>query len=160
MIDKIVDEANRLADENPNGYYIFGKTDYSNEFLYQNLWYKLGIESVGRDFYFELDTIPKDNYSAMCWWSNYTAFGDNEGSIEYPYLTAAKYHKLRKGRIIVNSNNYPLSWEKNASKANYDNYLNINVNDLAYDKISELHSWSAGELLLLLLDDSGNLNIK
>ena len=160
LIDKIVDEANRLADENPNGYYIFGKTDYSNEFLYQNLWYKLGIESVGRDFYFELDTIPKDNYSAMCWWSNYTAFGDNEGSIEYPYLTAAKYHKLRKGRIIVNSNNYPLSWEKNASKANYDNYLNINVNDLAYDRISELHSWSAGELLLLLLDDSGNLNIK
>ena len=160
LIDKIETEANRLAEENPNGYYIYGKTDYSDEYLYQNLWYKLGIESVGRDFYFELDTIPKDNYSAMCWWSDYIAFGDNEGSIEYPYLTTAKYHKLRKGHLILNNNSYPLSWEKNASKANYENYLNVNMGDLTYDNISQTHSWSSGELLLLLLDDSGDLKVK
>lgn len=160
LIDRIVEEANRLAEQNPNGYYIYGKTDYSDEFLYQNLWYKLGIESVGREFNFDLDIIPKDNYSTMCWWSDYDTFGNNEMNIEYPYLTIARYHKLRKGNIIVNSNPRPLSWEINASKANYGNYERLNQNDLAYDRISQPHSWSAAELLLLLLDDSGNLNIR
>ena len=135
----------------------FGKTDYSNEFLYQNLWYKLGIESVGRTFNYDLNSIPKDNYSKMSWWSDYFVVGDNELNVDYPYLTNAKYHKLRKGKIIMNTNSYPLSWEMNGSEADYSK--NLNEKD-AYNSLSSPHSWSASELLLLLLDDSGDLIIK
>ena len=157
LINKIEEEANSIASSNTNGYYLYGKTDYNDEFLYQNLWYKLGIESVGRDFTFDLDIIPKDNYSKMSWWSDYHVDGENESSVDYPYLTTARFHKLRKGEIIMNVNSYPLSWEMNGSEADYSK--NLNERDV-YNRLSSPHSWAASELLLLLLDDSGDLNIK
>ena len=157
LINKIEEEAEKIASSNSNGYYLYGKTDYNDEYLYQNLWYKLGIESVGRTFNYDLNSIPKDNYSKMSWWSDYFVVGDNELNVDYPYLTNAKYHKLRKGKIIMNINSYPLSWEMNGSEADYSK--NLNEKD-AYNSLSSPHSWSASELLLLLLDDSGDLIIK
>ena len=159
LINKIEEEAKRIARENPNGYYLYGKTDFGDQYLYQNLWYQLGIESVGGNFEFDLSQIPEDNYSKMAWWSPYQVKDQTEyeTSEEYPYLSFAARHKLGKGTIIVNENLYPLSMEINASQANYENYREIE-NGLANAKISPLHSWSASELLLWLLDESGDLS--
>ena len=151
LIDKIENEAKKIAEANPNGYYIFGKTDFGDQYLYQNLWYKLGIESVGRTFNFDLSKIPEDSYSKMAWWSEYNTAdkSNNQLSKEYPYLSYAERHKLGTGEIALNENLYPLSWEFVASNAKYENYSGID-DYMAKAHVSPLHSWSASEFLLLL----------
>lgn len=158
LIEKIEAEATRLAQENPNGYYIYGKTDFGDQYLYQNLWYKLGMESLGKEYPFDLESIPEDNYSKMAWWSDYELkdTSPEKIQIQFPYLSYAYYHKLGKGPIPINKNLYPMSWEMGASSANYDNYES-KVPELSRQKASSLHSWSASELLLLLLEETGDL---
>ena len=161
LIERIEQEAYRLAEENPDGYYIYGKTDFGEQYLYQNLWYKLGIESLGKEYPFDLESIKEDSYSKMAWWSNYELKDTSQNPIElqYPYLSYAYYHKLGTGQIPVNRNLYPLSWEMNASAANYEKYEET-LPGLNRAKASSLHSWSASELLLLLLDETGDLDFK
>lgn len=161
LINRIEEEAERIAEANPNGYYIYGQTDFGNMHLYQNLWYKLGIESVGRKFKFDLDTIEEDSYSSMAWWSDYEVKNKSfqEADYNYPYLSIAAKHKLKTGTIILNGNLYPLSWEKNATSAVYENYSSFDnrFNNL---KTSPIHSWTASEMLLFILDETDDLDFK
>ena len=158
LIERIEAEAEEIATNNPNGYYLYGRTDYGEQFLYQNLWYILVIESVGRTYHFDLNSIPEDAYSKMAWWSDYeikdktNTFNDDL----YPYLTIGSRHKLGTGTIPLNENLYPLSWEVAATEAKYDNYIGID-NHMCFAKTSPLHSWTASEFILLLLDDTGDL---
>lgn len=159
LIDRIEEEAKRLAEENPNGYYIYGKTDFSDQHLYQNLWYKLGIESVGRDFEFDIDSIPEDEYSKGAWWSSYQTknyYNDNSNP-EYPYLSYAIRHKQKQGKITISKELYPLSWETNGKYADYELYTGFDrsMRDMA---TSPLHTWSASELLLFIMDETNNLD--
>lgn len=160
LIKRIEDEAERIARLNPNGYYLYGKTDFGDQYLYQNLWYEFGLRSLGKTSSFDINSIPEDLYSKMAWWSNYSLNDKTpfETSKEYPYLSYASRHKLGEGVIVLNENLYPLSWESFASSAVYQNYQGLE-NGLSEVNISPLHSWSASELLLWLLDETGNLTI-
>lgn len=156
LIDKIEEEAERIARENPDGYYITGKTDFGSQPLYQNLWYKLGIEAVGRSYHFDLESIPQDGYSKMAWWSDYQVEArDGDASKEFPYLSYAERHKGKIGQITINKNLYPLSWEIGGSQAKYENYKGIDDQMISL-RTSPLHSWSSSELLLLLLEETGD----
>lgn len=158
LVDKIKEEKDRICSENEKGYYLHGKTDFADEYLYQNLWYKLGIEQVGESFDINLDEIETDGYSKMAWWSNYKMASEpSKADLNYPYLSLAKRHNSHQGTIAVNKNIYPLSWEKVASQANYSK-VDIIDSALADNKISPTHTWTASEMLLMLLDDTGNLN--
>lgn len=158
LINKIEDEANLLAKNNASGYFITGQTDFSAKPLYQNLWYQCGTNNLGKDFSFSIDNL-NDEYGILTWWMDnkvsnkkYTA-DDN-----FPYLSIASFHKTRKGKFPLNNSIYPLSWERNASEANYskmqvlDDYYTVN-------RLSPLHTWTASELLLLLMDEDHKLNI-
>lgn len=154
LINRIEEEANRLADSNEKGYYIYGKTDFGDMHLYQNLWYKLGIERVGREYKFDLESIPEDGYTKMAWWSDYeTTDNYYESSQEFPYLTYAMRHKLGVGKISINNSLYPMSVEIGASQAKYDNYQDIDQT-MVNMHASPLHSWAAAELILLLMDNN------
>lgn len=159
LIDKIESKAEEIASNNPNGYYIYGKTDFTDQHLYQNLWYKLGIESVGRDFHFDIDSIKEDDYSKGAWWSDYktSAIDNYNSNYEYPYLSYAIRHNEKHGNIIINRELYPLSWEVNASHANYDLYSGLDFY-MRDERISPLHTWSASELLLFIMDETNNLD--
>ena len=159
LINRIEDKAEELANKNPNGYYIYGKTDFTDQHLYQNLWYKFGIESVGRKYHFDIDDIKEDEYSKGAWWSDYQSSNifNNNPNFEYPYLSYAIRHKGKQGNIIVNRELYPLSWEKNASHANYDIYSGLDFY-MKDEKISPLHTWSASELLLFIMDETKDLD--
>ena len=159
LIQKIKDEAYRLAESNENGYYIYGQTDFGSQNLYQNLWYKFGLESIGETYPFDLESIEEDNYSKMAWWSNYEVKNRNNNlySEEYPYLSYAARHKLKTGVIPVNVDFYPLSWETSASNADYSSYQGLEDFLMAVNT-SPMHSWSASEFLLLLLDETGDLH--
>lgn len=161
LVDRIEEEAEKIANNNEKGYYLNGKTDFGEMNLYQNLWYKLGIESVGREFSFDLDTIEEDSYTAMAWWSDYKIDKETamEGSKNYPYLSFATRHKLGKGKIAINDSYYPLSWEKNASQADYDKLDNLN-NSLKNGKLSPTHTWAAAEMLLFLMDETDDLKFR
>ena len=158
IINKIEIEAEKLANNNPDGYYIYGTTDFGEKYSYQNLWYKLGIESIGKEYKFNFPKT-KDYYDNTTWWIEYETDKDATAILDgdYPYLSYAAYHKLKKGIIPLNQNLYPLSWEKNASEANYEN---MKILDEFYfeTKISPLHVWSASELLLLIMDETNSLN--
>ena len=159
LVNKIEAEAKRIAKNNSKGYYLNGTTDFSDMNLYQNLWYKLGIEAVGRDFKFNIANLG-DSYSSMAWWSDNT-FTNHElytANTNYPYLSLASYHKLKLGQIAVNSKIYPLSWEKDASEANYKK-MKVLDKYFVNNKISPLHTWTASEMLLLLLDETNDLTI-
>ena len=158
LVDKIEKEAERLASSNPNGYYIYGKTDFGDQYLYQNLWYKLGLESIGKTYPYDLKSIKEDSYSKMAWWSDYEVSDKSPYNSEkfYPYLSYGAYHKLGSGTLPVNRSLYPLSWETSASSANYNNYQST-MPIMRAQISSPLHSWSASELLLLLLDETGEL---
>ena len=159
LIDRIESKAEEIANSNPNGYYIYGKTDFTDQHLYQNLWYKFGIESVGRDYHFDIEKIKEDDYSKGAWWSDYQTsviYNDNS-NYEYPYLSYAIRHNEKKGNIIINRELYPLSWEVNASHANYDIYSGLDFY-MKDSRISPLHTWSASELLLFIMDETNNLD--
>ena len=151
LVNRIEEEAERIASSNPNGYYLYGKTDYQDEYLYQNLWYKLGIESVGREFNFDIEGLD-DNYSNSCWWSDIKKDFNYEVSQEYPYLSIAYRHNLGSGKLVLNKALYPLSWEKAASEAKYENMTIVDSN-YKNTRISPVHSWTAAELLLFMLEE-------
>lgn len=151
LVNRIEEEAEKIASSNPNGYYLYGKTDYQDEYLYQNLWYKLGIESVGRSFKFDIKGLD-DNYSNSCWWSDYKKEFDYEVSQEYPYLSIAYRHNLGSGKLVLNKALYPLSWEKAASEAKYENMVIVDSN-YKISRISPVHSWTAAELLLFIMEE-------
>ena len=157
LINKIIEEAEYIASNNQDGYYLKGKTDFSDHFLYQNLWYKFGMNSINREFKFNIDSVY-DDYAQMAWWSGYKDSNKEEqkASINYPYLSWASFHTLKKGKLPMNENLYPLSWEMKASEANYDN-MSILSDKLKNKKISPLHTWTASEMLLTILDETGNL---
>ena len=154
LINKIKAEADTIANNNPNGKYLYGKTDYQDMYLYQNLWYKYGLESLNMEFKYDIDKLS-DNYSNMAWWSSNKVNTDVKSKVDenYPYLTIATYHKTKKGKIVINSSIYPLSWEKNASEADYQK-MKVLDNYYVDNRISPLHTWTASELLLLLMDNT------
>ena len=157
LIRRIEEEAERIAKENPDGYYIYGKTDFGDQVRYQNLWYKLGMESLGKEYPFELDKIPMDSYTNMTWWIKDEKEKSPEHllSNEYPYLSFAERHTIKSGTLPINENYYPLSYETSASNANYENYKGIDDYMITIET-SPLHTWSASELLLYLLEETGN----
>lgn len=158
LIQKIEEEAEKNANENKNGYYIEGNTDFSHHARYQNMWYSFGMDALGKRKKYNY-TKTKDSYSATAWWSSDVLSGDlvNASSTkDYPYLSWAQYHTNHSGITFVNANLYPLSWEKNASEANY-NAVSIINEYYVENKISPTHTWTASELLLFLLDETGNL---
>ncbi len=124
-------------------------------YKYQNLWYKKGIEKLGDDFNFEIDNL-NDSYTKTAWWNQIKFEINNSISLEYPYLSYANRHTMINGKIPVNKEIYPLSWEKNASQANYSK-MKVLSSSYVDEKKSPLHSWSASELLLLLLDETHDL---
>ena len=140
-----------------NNNYLEGYTDFTIKTAYQNLWYKFGIESIGKTFTYDLNGLT-DDYENLTWWSNNKNNTDKiyDYPYDFPYLSMAQYHKLKKGNIYINKYLYPLSWEKNAIKANYDNIDFIN-DFYKNNKVSLTHTWSASEFLLFLLDETNDL---
>ena len=156
LISKIEKEAKKLADKN-GGKYISGQTDYRTRSAYQNIWYKLGIESIGKKFTFDLTGL-EDNYESLTWWSDYkkNSYPVSDYGYEFPYLSMGQYHKLKKGDFYVNDALYPLSWEAKASEANYKGLTHLG-DYYVNNQISPLHTWTSSEMLLFLLDETGDL---
>lgn len=152
-VKRILSKLDEIKKEDTNGTYISNKTDGSIKPSYQTEWLKFGLEklNIKNNYYYKLS----DGYSNLLWFSNYNK---NELKVKkynknYPYLEYAQRHLIGESATIHISNQlYPLTWENNATKANYNN-MSILGNYFIKNRVSPTHVWSASELFLLLYEE-------
>ena len=135
--------------------WIEGRSDFAARPVYQTKWAKFGLRSLGlNDPY----TVPrtKDYYAALFWLA-YKADDMPDQPIEendkYPYLGWASCHYAgtKKG-CKLSDRDYPLTWEAQASQANYDGIKQIGP-EFAEGKICAPHTWHAAEAFLYLIEE-------
>lgn len=74
------------------------------------------------------------------------------GQSPYPYLEVAKAHTAHAPlKELSDALQYPVSWEKDASEAVYENNLPY-LPWYARHRVGAPHTWHAAELLLYLMD--------
>lgn len=156
LVEKIVLEAEKKAQENQDGYYLKGHTDGQPHPVYQNAWYRFGLESLHKKTKIKSQKM-EDSYASLTWWypnKESIVQASNESS-DFPYLSWAQYHTVKTGKLFVSHRLYPLSYESHAGKAKYER-LSILDDTYAENKVSPTHIWTASEMLLFLLDETND----
>jgi hypothetical protein len=95
-----------------------------------------------------------DSYSALFWMDYrdiHVITRDAEDREKYPYLGWAcdHFHGVKKSPI--SNRDYPLTWEQNASQADYGG-MSIVDDIYVKQKLATPHTWHAAEVFLYLLD--------
>jgi len=153
LVANILEEAKRFEIVTPTGKYIRGMSDFHEVPVYQTKWLKFGLKSLKLpDDYI----IPQseDDYSALFWWDYKDSYmpGTKDASDrdKYPYLGWAcdNFHDVK--RSPISNRDYPLTWEIEASQADYKG-MSVIDNKYAAAKNSSPHTWHASEVFLYLL---------
>ena len=153
LVTKILKEARKFEIINHDGKYIKGKTDSHEAPVYQTKWLKFGLKAINLpDEYF----IPQveDDYSALFWWDYKDSYKpgtkDADDKDKYPYLGWAcdNFHGIKSSPI--SNRDYPLTWEIEASEADYKGMAMIDEKYVTA-KNSSPHTWHASEVFLYLL---------
>ncbi|HUU26729.1 MAG TPA: hypothetical protein VM123_02865 [archaeon] len=137
------------------GNFIDGITDGSLHPVYATKWLKFGLKNLGLADPYEIPRI-EDSYSSL-FWMDYRRDGleDTSGSrpdLLYPYLGWARAHFIGdKGGGIVGNLEYPLTWETQASQADYQGMSPVSESYVAA-KTAAPHTWHSAEIFLYLLD--------
>jgi len=135
------------------GRHIEGRSDFALHPVYQTLWAKYGLKSLGFDNPYEVPQVA-DSYGSL-FWMDPPGDGPPKNSViesdDYPYLTWAGSHTngLKKGKL--SDQDYPLTWEANASQADY---RGMSIIDPVYvnSRLCVPHTWHAAEAFLSLSD--------
>lgn len=155
LVPTIVLVTKQLEQESPNGKYILGRTDFAEHPVYQTKWLKYGLRALGlNDSSFG---VPEktDSYSALFWMDyrdvHVISNKDANDRDKYPYLGWANDHFYRAKKSPISNRDYPLTWEKEASQADYNGLAML---DQVYidQKLAAPHTWHAAEIFLYLLD--------
>jgi hypothetical protein len=159
LVAKILEEVKKYEVKDEQGFYIRGRSDFHYTPVYQTKWLKFGLKSLDLNDPYTVPSV-QDDYSALFWWDfkeNYMkgtvdAYDDWENPYYYPYIGWATdhFHALKRGPI--SNRDYPLTWEINASQADY-NQMKVVDDIYAREKIASPHTWHAAEIFLYLLDD-------
>jgi hypothetical protein len=136
------------------GKFILGMTDFEEHPVYQTKWLKFGLRSLGLDDPYQIPS-QNDNYSALFWMdfrSQHVA-GEpfpQEAKEIYPYLgwAEAHFHNWQPPLDLL-GDTYPLTWEAQASQANYASMVRI-APEYVTRKICAPHGWHAAEAFLML----------
>ena len=136
-------------------HYINGRSDFAFHPVYQTKWAKFGLKALGIDDPYEAPLV-KDSYSSLFWWDykdkHVRCERFDRGSAEnYPYLVWAEDHFYGEKRGLLGNRDYPLSWEANASQADYKGMSRISPL-YGEQRLSLPHTWHAAEMFLLLLE--------
>ena len=152
LVAKVLGEISRFERSDDTGKFILGHSDFSDHPVYQTKWLKYGLRALGLpDAYI----IPKvaDSYGALFWMDyrdQHTTGKDSDDRGAYPYLGWACDHFHGTKKSPLSNRDYPLTWEENASGANYDG-LKIISPALVKKRFSPPHTWHAAEAFLLLM---------
>jgi hypothetical protein len=150
LVQKILELIPQFAE----GKHLTGRRDFSAHPVYITKWIKFGLKSLGLPDPYEIP-LTKDSYSSLFWWEyqdrqvEQAPFGKNENQ-NWPYLVWAEDHFYGGKKGWVSNQDYPLSWESNASQANYEG-MKILGQVYVDQKLSVPHTWHAAEMFLYLL---------
>lgn len=153
LVTPILFATKQFEQESPNGKYIRGRTDFAEHPAYQTKWLKYGLRSLGINDTFGVPEVS-DSYSALFWMDYkdiYVIGRDAEDRGNYPYLGWANDHFHGRKKSPISNRDYPLTWEQNASQADYNGLAML---DKVYvdQKLATPHTWHAAEVFLYLLD--------
>jgi hypothetical protein len=153
LVAKILEETQKYEVSDGRGKYIKGHTDFHEAPVYQTKWLKYGLKALNLpDDY----TIPmvQDDYSVLFWWDYKDSYMpgtiDTYNIDKYPYLGWACDNFHGKKTSPVSNRDYPLTWEIDASQADY-NGMAIVDEIYVTARNSSPHTWHASEVFLYLL---------
>ncbi|MGC8669390.1 MAG: hypothetical protein ACP5VE_14890 [Chthonomonadales bacterium] len=150
----LVPKVFREMDKFKKNRYLEGRTDFAAHPVYQTKWAKYGLKSLGlTDPYI----VPKvqDSYAALFWW----AYKDDDlpgqplpADPRYPYLGWASSHYAGNKAGKLSDRDYPLTWEADASEADYRGMARV-APEFAAKRTCSPHAWHAAEAFLYLLEE-------
>ena len=159
VIKKILAELPALEVNENDERFILGRSDFQEVPVYQTKWLKYGLKKFGLEDPYTIPLIP-DNYSSLFWWDYHDFHVPNENdwrNDNYPYIGWARDHFNGIKNGPISSQDYPLTWETNASQANYEG-MSIIDDIFVESKTSVPHTWHAAEVFLYLLDKEMKLS--
>ena len=138
--------------------YIRGRSDFTEHPVYQTKWAKFGLASLGLPDPYQVPLLP-DSYSALFWWDYRDCHvpGERFQGSDYPYLNWAEAHFHGEAGAPLGDLDYPLTWEANASQADYAALASL-LPAYAAEKLAAPHTWHAAEMFLCLIDELINQN--
>jgi len=162
LVKKILQEIPRYAVHDQHGSYIRWISDFHEAPVYQTKWLKYGLEALGLPDTFSVPGV-QDNYSSLFWCGYKETYmqGTTDAFDEwkndfYPYIGWAADHFHGLKRNPVSNRIYPLTWEIQASEADYTGMAIID-RQYMQGKIAVPHTWHAAEVFLYLIDQSSGL---
>ncbi|MCG8524951.1 MAG: glycoside hydrolase family 127 protein [Opitutales bacterium] len=156
LVAEVLNEAKRFEVDGAEGPFIRGRSDFHETPVYQTKWLKYGLRELGLpDAYHIPDT--QDDYSSLFWWDYKEAYMEEtvdaytkfsyRSKMNYPYIGWAADHFHGNRRSPISSRDYPLSWEQEASQADYPE-MRVISQEYADLKLSAPHTWHAAEMFL------------
>ena len=138
--------------------HIAGLSDFAEHPVYQTKWLKYGLRSLGLDDPYEIPAVY-DSYSALFWmdYKDQHREGPRFSADEvrdYPYLGWAEAHFYgTPPPPVPDPSRYPLSWEAEASEADYRG-MEVFSPEMAARRWGAPHTWHAAEMFLLLFNSA------
>ena len=153
LVTRIREELPLLEKNDEHGKYISGRSDFQSLPVYQTKWLKLGLRAMKMEDNYQVPPIP-DSYSSLFWmdFKDQHIPGNEEWrSDNYPYIGWARDHFYGTKQSPISDEDYPLTWETEASQAYYEGMSRI---DTIYTclKTCVPHTWHAAEIFLYLSD--------
>lgn len=153
LVSSIIAELPKYEVRGEHGLYIKGRSDFSEHAVYQTKWLKYGLGALGIEDPYSIPKM-KDGYSSLFWMDyreEHVRGAESDNRDHYPYLGWATDHFRTQKLSPISSRDYPLTWEINASQANYPGIERIDP-VFAAEKTAAPHTWHAAEIFLYLLD--------
>ncbi len=156
LVPAVLEALKKFEMKDEQGVYIKGRSDFAEHPVYQTKWAKLGLHALGLPDPYVIPAV-RDPYSSLFWMDyreQHVAGGEAIDRGLYPYLGWATDHFQRKKLSPISDRDYPLTWEIQASQADYPAMAIIDP-QFVKEKTSAPHTWHAAEIFLYLLDLEG-----
>ena len=156
LVNKVLKELPRFEVDAPGGKHLQGRSDFAFHPAYQTKWAKYGLRALGLPDPYVVPRL-EDSYSALFWMDYRDTYVKSQDArdLSYPYLNWACDHFHGLKRSPISNRDYPLTWEKNASAANYVGMTVIN-DEYRQKRLATPHTWHAAEVFLYLLEQKSN----
>jgi len=154
LVPTILRELPSFEVKDQQGLYLKGRSDFADHPVYQTKWAKYGLRALGLEDPYTIPAVA-DSYSSLFWMD----FRDQHAAGTkvtdhgfYPYLGWATDHFLGQKLSPISNRDYPLTWEIQASQADYAGMAIIDP-IFVERKTSSPHTWHAAEVFLYLLEE-------